>query len=50
MINAERGKKFRAGKERLPKTKIHPEVFGLGVSGTRLRLSRVFPCVALLNT
>lgn len=50
MINAERGIKFRAGKERLPKTKIHPEIFGLGVSGTRLRLSRVFPRVALLNT
>lgn len=40
MINAERGNKFRAGKERSPKTEIYPEIFGLGVSGIRLRLSQ----------
>ena len=45
MINAERGKKFCAGKEKSPKTKVlTPKIFGLGVSGIRLRLSRAkFP-------
>ena len=50
MINAERGNKFRAGKEKPPKTEFYPEFSDLGVSGIRLRLSQGSPRVALLNT
>lgn len=51
MINAERGIKFRAGKERLPKTEISPRNFRSGRKrNTFTTVAGLSPRVALLNT
>ena len=50
MINAERGKLFRAGKESSPKRKIYPRNLLSGRKrNTFATVAKVFFCVALLN-
>ena len=51
MINAERGYKFCAGKEKSPKTKVLPEDFRSGRKRkTFTTVAKLTLCVALLNT